>query len=185
MKFDSPVRDFLIMALSLASAIMLGCVATTIVSNKDVQYYNKISRPMIIVETSASVERDFVLYLEFELIDQMKNVGVDAKIVFPTGLELNDEIDNQIKEYIPDVIILLSQSELFLQNAGMGNTTTCGITFNAKTFDVATSRDIWRAKITSKSTTGFTNRSAICRSLSVELVKKLREDGLINNVKRD
>ena len=162
------------------------CATTTISSNFDKSFNQKINKVFVVVSTSPIISEiqpvnnlrseNLASLLSSELVSSFHNINIRSSSYSITGLELSkDDVDSKINEYSPDAVLVLKQSDALLHVYG-------GITkiiFQGELIDSNSEKLIWKGIVTTNGNNYPISVDKISASISKEIFKRFQEDGVI------
>ncbi len=164
------------------------CVTSNITSNKSKDLNEKISKLYIIVKGTEEAEPFFKSFTA-ELGNTLKLKGIESKVKYsdPLSLESDSDVDQNINEYKPNLIMIVNQTESSQTmnsgfNNGFGNvgwgygSSTTGGTFDVKIFQPNSKNPVWRANL---KTYGQFGLKSSAKKACEKLIEKLIEDSLL------
>jgi predicted nucleic acid-binding Zn-ribbon protein len=169
--------------LKLAVAFVVGtllssCAITKIQSNKAEDFNEKVHKVFITVRGSDG-SKPYMKKLINSLRDELQTANIESSEYFfdPLSLETSKEIEKQIADYGPDVVMTINQTEMraTANPYGWGSAQT-GATLDIKLFKRNSEKPIWRASLKADGQYGLNTTSL---KSAKKIVAKLSEDGLI------
>lgn len=171
-----------LLVASLVAIMCISCTTATIQTNK-LPDYNEKAKKIYVTITASEGSRVFINHLSFQLEKQLKEKGVEIGFyqVDPLSLELQDNLEEKIKAYNPDILMVIKQTErtLSANNPHYGNygTTETGTTLDLIIFPKNSSnKPVWRGNLKASAQFGLETASI---KAAKRIVDALLTDGVI------
>jgi hypothetical protein len=163
--------------------LLTSCVTSKITSNKAPDFNEKITKLFIVIKVTDNAKLFFSSFT-IKLIASLKERGIELKTHYlrPLSLETEDDINEKIKAYSPNLTMIISQTESrqTVSRFGFGSTgTTTGGTFDVRIFQPSSKNPVWRANLSVDTSLGL---ETAAKRANEKLINKLTEDGLLNSI---
>lgn len=167
------------LALGLIISVASSCTTTKISSNKSPDFNQKVSRVFLTVRGSEGSKK-FMQPLATSLQSELKNHGVESSHHYfdPLSLETEKDLIQKIREYNPDVVMSIVQTERRSTSGQYGNAET-GATLDIRLLIPNQDKPVWRASLIVDGNFEVAAGSAAQQSAS-KLIEKLKMDGIID-----
>ncbi len=169
---NKKLRHFLVFFVLLLTVVLQSCYSAKIVSNKDVNYTQKLKRVYVIVSSAKDVKH-FDDRLLTALTDKIKLKGVfaDGFARNPLSLETEEDINRKINKYDPDALLLIKQTQITYINGGPG-----AGTFEITLIDKETKKNVWKSTLNLQ---GAWQDDSTIDTMVSKLLTQMEQDQLI------
>lgn len=167
-----------ILTLAILITLFSSCVTTKIDSNKSPDFNQKISKIYITARGSDS-SKEFMKSLTNYLKVELNKHGVECTVHYfdPLSLETEKDLGEKIKNYNPDVVMSIGQTERRSTAGYYGSVTETGATLDIRMFIPNRENPVWRGSLKADGSFGV---GTTAQSSAVKIVEKLKLDGVIN-----
>lgn len=162
----------------LLIVLLTNCVTTNIQSDKSSDFTQKISKIYITVKAVGSSKMYMKALTKYTLME-LKNHDVEATVHYfdPGSSERANDILKKIKNYNPDVIMELQQTEKRMASGAHRKGTETGATLDIKLYLPNKSVSVWSGSLKAEGSLGL---ASAAQSSAKKIVQKLKSDGVIN-----
>ena len=165
--------------LGVLMITLLGnCVTTNMQSDKSPDFTQKISKIYITVKTTGSSKMYMKAFAKYTLT-ALKTHNVEAAVHYfdPESSERANDILKKIKNYNPDVIMEVEQTESRMASGAHRNGTVTGATLDIKLYLPNKESPVWKGSLKADGSLGL---ASAAQSSAKKIVQKLKVDGMIN-----
>ena len=164
--------------LAIAAALLVsGCVHTKIESNKSPDFHQPVSKIYVTVKGSS---QKYMKRLSDNMQAALDSAGIQAVTYYydPLSLDTEKDVEEKIKAYHPDLVMLIGQTErrAYSGSRSTTNRLETGLTLDIRLFIPDKEKPVWRANLRADSDFGINHAS---ENSAKKIIHQLKEDGMI------